>query len=880
MPKYKYKFSIIVPIYNVEDYVRETIESVINQSIGFEDNIQMILVNDGSLDNSEAICLEYQKKYPDNIIYLKQKNAGVSAARNKGLKYAEGEYINFLDSDDLWDPYAFKYILNFFLNNPKVDIVVGRMRFFEASNKFHMLDYKFDDGTRLININKEPKMIHLHITSAFIKRSTAQKYAFDTKLKYGEDAKYLSEIIIDRRQYGLVKEALHFYRKRQNHSSAIQNKDNNADWYTLTVDRYYNYIFKYSQDRYHKIIKYAQYLVMYDYQFRLKHLIPDILTDRQKKHYLNATTKLLRQIDDEVIINQRFMFADYKYYALSLKYEDEFASKNKLVENFAFFNGMYIYNISNRNVLSINILKVKDDNLVIYGELNSLLNPEDYHLLLEIDESVEVVELLESNKNVRYGLDRELYHNRIFKISIPLKKAMNIGFYIQYKDSDKYLLKPNFKIKAKLDVYYKTYWTYQQYLFKCRKDKIIVVSNNMIKRIFMSLVLILQMFTHFKWKELIYRLLYYMAKIFKTKEIWLISDRTMVANDNGMHLFNYINSLNSNEQKVYFVLNKNSTDFNSMKKHGLVVAHNSLKYKILFLLADKIISSQADIWVYNAFGKRSRFYRDLYNYKFVFLQHGITKDDISDWLNIYNKDIDLFITAAKAEYDSIINGNYGYDESIVKLTGFARYDNLYDEAKNIIAVMPTWRQELSGKIDRAAGIREYNPDFNKSEYFTFYNNLINDERLLSAMRKYHFKGIFVVHPSHIANSKDFQGNDIFTTIEDFADYQKIFREAKLLISDYSSVPFDFAFMHKPVIYTQFDKANFFKTHLYNEGYFDYNENGFGPVEITYEQTVETIIKYLENGCKLEAKYEKRINDFYQFHDRFNCRRIYDEIKKL
>ena len=57
---YKYKFSVIIPIYNVEDYLKEAIESVINQTIGFEENIQLILINDGSTDNSEAICMEYK----------------------------------------------------------------------------------------------------------------------------------------------------------------------------------------------------------------------------------------------------------------------------------------------------------------------------------------------------------------------------------------------------------------------------------------------------------------------------------------------------------------------------------------------------------------------------------------------------------------------------------------------------------------------------------------------------------------------------------------------------------------------------------------------------------------------------------------------------
>ena len=104
----KYKLSVIIPIYNVEKYLEETLKSVIEQTLGFENNIEMILVNDGSPDNSEEICLRYKEKYPENIVYIKQKNGGVSSARNTGAKVAKGEYINFLDSDDILSKNAYK----------------------------------------------------------------------------------------------------------------------------------------------------------------------------------------------------------------------------------------------------------------------------------------------------------------------------------------------------------------------------------------------------------------------------------------------------------------------------------------------------------------------------------------------------------------------------------------------------------------------------------------------------------------------------------------------------------------------------------------------------------------------------------------------------
>ena len=90
------KYSIIVPIYNVEEYLEECIESLINQTYT---NIEIVLVNDGTKDNSGKICEKYAKKDP-RIKYIIKKNGGLSSARNEGLKHITGDYIIFVDSDD------------------------------------------------------------------------------------------------------------------------------------------------------------------------------------------------------------------------------------------------------------------------------------------------------------------------------------------------------------------------------------------------------------------------------------------------------------------------------------------------------------------------------------------------------------------------------------------------------------------------------------------------------------------------------------------------------------------------------------------------------------------------------------------------------------
>jgi glycosyltransferase involved in cell wall biosynthesis len=201
--EYKYKFSVVIPVYKVEEYLEETIESVINQTIGFKDNIQMILVNDGSPDNSEAICLKYKELYPNNVIYVKQENAGVSAARNKGFTYAEGKYTNFLDSDDKWELDVFEKVYKMYENNVNVDVIGVRQQWFEASKGFHPLDYKFDKD-KIVNIFKHYDHIQLSVTSCFFRSEAILNNYFDSEIKYSEDSKFIFDVIIEKENLGII----------------------------------------------------------------------------------------------------------------------------------------------------------------------------------------------------------------------------------------------------------------------------------------------------------------------------------------------------------------------------------------------------------------------------------------------------------------------------------------------------------------------------------------------------------------------------------------------------------------------------------------------------------------------------------------------------
>ena len=168
MAEYKYKFSIVTAVYNVELFVAETIESIIAQDIGFE-NIQLILVDDGSPDNSGAICDEYAQKYPNNIVVIHKKNGGVSSARNAGLERVQGKYVNFIDSDDKFSKSTLSNIWNFFEKNyEKTDIVGVPLRYFDGKSGNHVLNFKFEK-TRVVDLNEDFDYVHLSAASSFIK---------------------------------------------------------------------------------------------------------------------------------------------------------------------------------------------------------------------------------------------------------------------------------------------------------------------------------------------------------------------------------------------------------------------------------------------------------------------------------------------------------------------------------------------------------------------------------------------------------------------------------------------------------------------------------------------------------------------------------------
>lgn len=320
---YQFKFSIVCAVYNTAPYLHEAIDSILSQDIDFQDSVQLILVDDGSTDDSGMICDSYQKQYPANIKVIHQKNAGASAARNKGIHHAEGRYINFMDSDDKLTPDTLSAVYNFFTQvDDQISLVSVPIFYFEQKEEPHRLNYKYASGkAQIIDLNKHYSYVQMHIASSFIKREVLNENTFDTSLRYAEDSKAIMNLLFENPKYGIVPQGRYMYRARAAMNSALNGSKLHREWYIDCLKNYIFWALNEAKSRFGTIPDYVQYNVMYDLQGRFKvDEIPEtVLTPHEKTIFLKMLFDAVFQIDDHIILEQKNLSMELKDYIMSIK---------------------------------------------------------------------------------------------------------------------------------------------------------------------------------------------------------------------------------------------------------------------------------------------------------------------------------------------------------------------------------------------------------------------------------------------------------------------------------------------------------------------------------------------------------------------------------
>ena len=360
------------------------------------------------------------------------------------------------------------------------------------------------------------------------------------------------------------------------------------------------------------------------------------------------------------------------------------------------------------------------------------------------------------------------------------------------------------------------------------------------------------------------------AKIF-IRNFWLVCEEKDEARDNGYWFFKYVRE-NKPKQKIAYAINKKSPDYEKVKTLGKVVSYGTVSHWFWYIVADKNISSQKGgkpnaavcyfFEVVLKLRKRNR----------IFLQHGVTVSD-AKWLYYENCYFDEFLCATKPEYE-YIKKRFGYSDNNIALTGFSRYDNLVDVKvdKDLILIMPTWRDWLGG-LEIVSEKRA----FTDSEYFKKWSSFINSTRLSKVLEENGKHAVFYPHRNMQKFISEFKTESPLITIADWRNYdvQDLLKRAALLITDYSSVFFDFAYMCKPIIFYQFDEAEFRKRQ-YQQGYFDYHNTPLGFFASDEETAVTAIEDKLNNGLK--KTNEKVIEGIFGYRDKKNNERVYNIVK--
>ncbi len=896
-----YMVSIVTAVYNVEEYLEEMIESIIGQSIGFK-NVQLILVNDGSKDGSGDICDRYAAKYPDNIVAVHKENGGVSSARNEGLKHVRGEYVNFTDSDDMLEKDALEKMYEFLKKNERwIDIAAIKMVFFGGKEGEHTLNYKFSK-TRIVELRRDYMHIQLSMSSTLIKSSCFENRQFDLGLSYAEDAQVLLDIMLDKMRYGVISDTSYLYRKRVEESSAIDTGRNRVSYYIPYMEKFIIHSLENALARKGYVPKFIQYTCMYDLQWRLRRnplVNPDVLTKEDEQKYRELIIKALSYISDGIINEQKHLSGGFKA-AITLAKEQNRGKKELAVytQDIKICIEDIAYTAAAFYTVYYEFITVTEREIILEGHLRYAAELERVEVFFKGNNSKNLTfqaELFDLEDKCEYCMDELVTLAKRFRCTIKretLPDETEFQICLRYQNYDiawKYIGFGKFfpLSKQMLSSYlYKDgmLLTYSDNVLKLTKTS----DSSMLRKcekIFQQELRELE--CDLDVPELInLRKVYHRRKRFKKKEIWLISDRIGKADDNGEAFFTYMNTIQRDSGiETYFVLDKESDDYERLCKIGKVVPYLSQEHKILALLCDKIISSQGEDYVFRPFFEAAFFFKDiLHRQKFIFLQHGITKDDLSGWLKRANKNISMFVTATHMEYQSILDYAYGYDEKQVKCTGFPRFDYLYDdsEGKNAITFMPTWRAYLVGRYDAKNNSRILLEGIEDSAYCQMYRQVFSDSRLHAAAEKYGYRIRMMMHPAMPEECiKYFNCGSRVEVIEGNTRYRQLFADSKLIVTDYSSTVFDFAYLRKPVLYFQQDVEEFFSgKHNYDKGYFDYERDGFGEVEYTAEGLVNRLIEYMEQDCRLKEVYRDRIDKTFPYNDQENCQRVYEEIKKL
>lgn len=875
-------YTIISAAYGVERYLPHFLQSVVKQRVYQEGRLQVIVVDDGSADGSADVLQSWKKRHPD-LEVIRQANAGQGAARNAGLAAARGEWVTFIDPDDFVDAGYFAAVDRFIGAHPDCGLVAGRLlfhydkardriadRLFKGTNQ-HALDFRFDRGNQIVKDPSSRDYIHLHAASAFFRRRDLESAGirFDPRIRpCFEDGNFVVRYLqgCSHPPIGFCADAIYHYRKRGASDSTVDRAWSDPRHFTVEWEHGRVPLLEEFPGIHH-----VARAVLYDVFWFIKkclrepaaldHLGAEALSRFKESLHTclkKSPASLLAGFD---LCNLR---STHRLAALALGGHQP--PPDLLGAEILAFDTRRHRFLARR----LSTPSATERGWVVGDRPTSAVEKSIKFCFLArepvIHDIREWVPFAGETDTVSLlGNDDALPTTVIGgQDSFPIERIVDVQNSV-----------------AKLPMWRRLRWLARANITKwtarVRLDWAPALKAKALSlRILAADGLLLARSVVARWTDRCFR------PSTPQQGLWIFIDRHAQADDNAEHLYRYVAEAHP-EKNIRFVLSRRSADWERLRQLGFnLINYGSLRMFSACLKASHIISSQADNYIV----RMVRLAKERNpSANFVFLQHGIIKDDLSRWLN--PRPIDIFVTSTKAEYESIAaeGSPYRFDERQVKLTGLPRHDNLLRVAastgkKDLILILPTWRRYLAGKVFGQTDLRTYNPGFRCSPFFDHWQRLLLSPRLRETAKRLGCKIKFVLHFNLAPYGGEFmlpEGAELFQWGRD-GSIQDLLARAALAVTDYSSINFDAALAGADIIYYQFDREEFFSgNHAYEKGYFDYERDGLGPVCNTQAEVDAALQKAANRGDAFMLTYAARKESFFAYRDARNCKRVFLHI---
>lgn len=867
--QHHFKVGAVFAVYNVARFLPELLASLERQSYPLSQT-QLVFVDDGSTDDSLSILRDWAAGREDHVVVTSQANAWVAAARNTGTGFVDAEWVTFADPDDVFDDRYFEEVVKFIdlHGAPRVGMLAThQMRLNEGQELLntHPLRMKFAKGSRIIDLEQEP-VIQLAVNSAFFRIDDirANGIEFDGRVRpVFEDAHFIGRYLLatGKSDIGVLASAKYHYRMRGDGTSLMETHFDHPGKYT-DVLRHGALDLLERAERSGSVPRWLENTVLYDLFWYFKNeralnspsaLAPSSVFDE----FHRLVGAIRAKISDDAIHSFDIMWVEFAVrralltgysgvperpsYA-KLERVDEVRQHVKVTYWFTGDRPTERIVVDGREVEPV---YAKDQDFVFYGR--TVLRQR--HLWIERARLTRLWvdgRVVPFARGERYEPDEALTLRQLKPQILGQRKRLENRWADVDTPATQHLR------RAAATVYGKA----RRGVYKRKLEDAVLGVSVRTKRV----------------RD-------------RFQDAWVFMDRNTDANDNAEHLYRWVRAHHP-EINAWFVLDPKSRDWSRLEAEGFrLVAHKSRDWRKLLLHAKHLASSHIDVYVVSPLDRRR--YGEP-RFTFTWLQHGVTNYDISRWVNA--KPAELFVTVTPQEKQSIAgDGPYTFTEREVVLTGFPRHDELLRkrrstrvEDQDLILIMPTWRKKLAGVQVPGSNERLKNPAFLTSDYARQYNELVGSERVRDLAARTGKRVVFMPHPNMQPYLADF---DIPEWVEvwDFAtkNVQDVLARAAVMVTDYSSLGFEAAFLDVPLVYFQFDAASFFDgTHVGRRGYFDYVRDGFGPVAEDVPG-VEAALEQIGGADYTSAPvHRERTEEAFVTRDERNCERVFRAMQAL